>query len=408
MSTFITPALVVSAIFASAVLGGCSETKNPARQAAAAPEVNVANVVAMRVSEWDEFSGRLQAPETVMLIPRVSGYVQNVLFEEGTNVMAGDVLVQIDARHFEVEVERLKAQLDSATSHMQLTQSLFQRGESLVSKNAISQEALDSRRSEWLEAKAQRAAIAAQLKQAELELSYTRVTAPVSGRVSNASITKGNFVTAGTSELTRIVSTDKIYAYFNVDEHTYLQYVRTGLISNDKRTVRTVSMGLSGDDNYPYQGIIDFVDNRIDVNSGSIRLRATFSNEDGALIPGLYSHIRVAGSNVRDGILIDEKAIGTDLNNKYVLRVNTDNKVEYRKVRLGETLGDLRIVESGLKDGDSIIVNGLQRVMPGIQVQPNVVPMAEDAALAAIRISQAQLDSASAALTVSVNGVSVH
>ena len=407
MSRFITPTLVTSAILASAVLGGCSEAKDPAMQAATAPEVNVANVVSMRLSEWDEFSGRLQAPESVTLIPRISGYVEQILFEEGALVKAGDVLVKIDPRPFEVDVERLQAQLDSAESHMNLTESLFQRGESLVSKNAISQEALDNRRAEWLEAKAQTAAIRAELKQAELSLSYTEVVAPVSGRVSNASITKGNYVSAGSSELTRIVSTEKMYAWFSVDEQTYLQYARNGLINNPKTAAQTVSMGLSGDEDFRYHGAIEFVDNRIDAQTGSIRIRATFRNEDGSLMPGMYSKIRLAGSDVHDGILIDEKAIGTDLNNKFVLVVDSNNTVTYRKIDLGESLGDLRIVENGLSEGESIIVNGLQRVMPGMQITPATVDMADESPLAAIRTSQQQLEPESLALNVSVNGVVV-
>lgn len=311
------------------------------------------------------------------------------------------MLLQIDPAPFKVEVERLQAQLSSAQSRVELARSEFERGKSLIGQNAISQEALDNRQASLQQASADAAAIKAALKRAELDLSYTTVKAPVSGRVSRAHITQGNYVTAGQSELTRIVSTSKMYAYFNVDEQTYLNYVRDELTESQSGMRQPVSMALAGDTKFSYAGYIDFIDNQVSDQTGSINVRATFDNANGHLMPGLYARIRLAGTPTYDGILIDEKAVGTDLNNKFVLVVGEGNTVEYRPITLGESLGDLRIVKSGLEPGDDIIVSGLQRVMPGMQITPNVTAMATTDAIAAIESAQRKLDPAQIALTAS-------
>ena len=394
--------LIIMSVLATAVLAGCGRDNNEqSAPAMSAPTVSVAEVVSLRLSEWDEFSGRLSAPETVTLIPRISGYVERVLFTEGALVQQGQVLLQIDPAPFKVEVERLQAQLSSAQSRVELARSEFERGKSLIGKNAISQEALDNRQASLQQASADAAAIKAAVKRAELDLSYTTVKAPVSGRVSRAHITQGNYVTAGQSELTRIVSTSKMYAYFNVDEQTYLNYVRDELTESQSGMRQPVSMALAGDTTFSYAGYIDFIDNQVSDQTGSINVRATFDNANGHLMPGLYARIRLAGTPAYDGILIDEKAVGTDLNNKFVLVVGEGNTVEYRPITLGESLGDLRIVKSGLEPGDDIIVSGLQRVMPGMQITPNVTAMATTDAIAAIESAQRKLDPAQIALTAS-------
>ncbi|PRO74995.1 efflux transporter periplasmic adaptor subunit [Alteromonas alba] len=394
--------LIIISVLASAVLVGCSADKNEqSAPAMRAPTVSVAEVVSLRLSEWDEFSGRLSAPETVTLIPRISGYIERVLFTEGTSVKEGQVLLQIDPAPFQAEVERLQAQLTSAKSRVDLARSEFERGKTLIGQNAISQEALDNRHAAVQQADADAAAIKAALKRAELDLSYTRVKAPISGRVSRAQITQGNYVTAGQSELTHIVSTSKMYAYFNVDEQTYLNYVRDELTESQSGMRQPVSMALAGDTAFGYSGYIDFIDNQVSEQTGSITLRATFDNPNRNLMPGLYARVRLAGTPTHDGILIDEKAIGTDLNNKFVLVVGEGNIVEYRPVKLGESLGDLRIVKAGLESGDNIIISGLQRVMPGIQITPDVTTMANPAAIAAIETAQRKLDQKQIALTAS-------
>ncbi|MEW5681216.1 MAG: efflux RND transporter periplasmic adaptor subunit [Pseudomonadota bacterium] len=387
---------------AAVVLAACGNPEAASQQQApAAPQVSVAQVVAERITEWDEFSGRLQAPQTVDLVPRVSGYVEQVLFEEGALVKAGDVLLTIDAKPFAAEVTRLKAELLSAQSAAELAHAEYERAQRLLAQRAISVEVLENRQARKKQTAATVASVKAALERAELDLSYTRVTAPISGRVSNALVTAGNYVTAGQTKLTSLVSIEKMYAYFDVDEQTYLKYAR---LAQDGKRVDTreahanpVYLALADEPEFSHIGHIDFVDNRIDAQTGTIRLRASFANSDNQLMPGLYAKLRLAGSASYEGVLIDEKAIGTDLNNKFVLVVNDANQLEYRAIELGEKLDGLRIVNKGLSADDRIVVNGLQRVRPSMQVEPKLVEMASSEQLAALKDAQQLLDQAAAA-----------
>ena len=382
---------------AAIVLAACghSETAEQA-QAPAAPQVSVAQVVYERITEWDEFTGRLQAPETVNLVPRVSDYIEEVNFSEGALVKKGDLLFRIDPRPFAAEVTRLKAELQSAQSAADLAESDFKRAEKLSSARAISAELLDSRLARKQQTAATVASVKAALERAVLDLSYTRIIAPISGRVSYAMVTTGNYVTAGQSQLTSLVSTDKMYAYFDVDEQSYLKYARLAQAGKraDTRdaTANPVYMALADDTAFSHTGSIDFVDNSVNQQTGTIRIRASFSNSDNSLLPGLFVRIRLVSSASYDGVLIDEKALGTDLNNKYVLVVNADNQLEYRAVQLGEKVNGLRIVRSGLAAKDRIVVNGLQRVMPNMQIEPRLVEMSSAEQLAAIRAAQQLLE----------------
>lgn len=382
---------------AAMVLSACGnpEAANQA-EAPPAPEVSVAQVISERITEWDEFTGRLQAPQTVNLVPRVSGYIEKVHFTEGALVNKGDLLVQIDPQPFAAEVTRLKAELQSAQSASDLAESEYQRAEKLSVARAISAELLDTRLARKQQTAASVASVKAALHRAELDLSYTRITAPISGRVSYAQITAGNYVNAGQSQLTSLVSTDKMYAYFDVDEQSYLKYLR--LSEDGKRadtrdaTANPVYMALADDSDYQHMGNIDFVDNSVNQQTGTIRIRATFANSDNSLLPGLFARIKLVGSDSYQGILIDDKAIGTDLNNKFVLVVNAENQLEYRAVKLGEKVNGLRIVREGLSANDKIVVNGLQRVMPNIQIEPKLVDMATKEQLAGLRKAQQLLD----------------
>ena len=402
-STRNTLGLFLLASIAAIVLSACGnpEASNQA-EAPPAPEVSVAQVVSERITEWDEFTGRLQAPETVNLMPRVSGYIDKVHFTEGALVNKGDLLVQIDPKPFAAEVARLKAELQSAQSALALAESEYKRAEKLSVARAISAELLDTRLASKQQTAANVASVKAALHRAELDLSYTRITAPISGRVSYALITAGNYVNAGQSHLTSLVSTDKMYAYFDVDEQSYLKYLR--LSENGKRadtrdaTANPVYMALANDSDYQHMGNIDFVDNSVNQQTGTIRIRATFANNDNSLLPGLFARIKLVGSDSYQGILIDEKAIGTDLNNKYVLLVNAENQLEYRAVKLGEKVNGLRIVREGLSANDKIVVNGLQRVMPNIQIAPKQVDMATKEQLAGLRKAQQLLDKTSTEL----------
>ncbi|MCL5974754.1 MAG: efflux RND transporter periplasmic adaptor subunit [Gammaproteobacteria bacterium] len=407
MNTGNTLRLFLLGSVAAMVLSACGnpEAANQA-EAPPAPEVSVAQVVSERITEWDEFTGRLQAPETVNLVPRVSGYIEQVHFTEGALVNKGDLLVQIDPQPFAAEVARLKAELQSAQSALALAENEYIRAEKLSVARAISEELLDTRLARKQQTAANVASVKAALHRAELDLSYTRITAPISGRVSYAQITAGNYVNAGQSQLTSLVSTEKMYAYFDVDEQSYLKYLR---LSEDGKRADTrdaaanpVYMALADDSNFQHTGNIDFVDNSVNQQTGTIRIRASFSNNDNKLLPGLFARIKLVGSDSYQGILIDEKAIGTDLNNKYVLVVNAENQLEYRAVKLGEKVNGLRIVREGLTATDKIVVNGLQRVMPNIQIEPKLVNMATEDQLAGLRKNQQLLDNTSSALTAEI------
>lgn len=398
---------------AALVLAACSNPEAAEETAAPAPpQVSVAQVVHERITEWDEFTGRLQAPQTVQLIPRVSGYIEEVHFNEGALVDKGDLLVQIDPKPFATEVARLKAELQSAQSAAVQAEKEYRRAEKLSSQRAISAELLDSRLARKQQTAATVASVEAALERAELDLSYTRITAPINGRVSYAQVTAGNFVSAGQSQITSLVSTEKMYAYFDVDEQSYLKYAR--LAETGKRadtrdsTSNPVYMALANDSNYQHVGRVDFVDNRIDAQTGTIRIRASFPNDDNALLPGLFARIRLVGSDSYEGILIDEKAVGTDLNNKFVLVVNSNNELEYRAIELGEKVNGLRIVTEGLTPKDKIVVNGLQRVGANMQIAPQLVPMTSSEELVRLRKAQQLLDEASNELTAQTSTADNH
>ncbi|GGI90235.1 efflux RND transporter periplasmic adaptor subunit [Shewanella gelidii] len=378
----------ISAVLVSA----CQPEASPQAAAPAAPQVNVAQVIHEQITEWDEFTGRLQAPEQVTLIPRVSGYIDKVHFQEGAAVTQGDVLFEIDGKVFSAEVSRLEAELTSAQSAQHLAKNDFSRANKLFKQKAVSEELIDTRRANMHQAAAAVASVEAALTQSKLNLAYTQVTAPISGRVSYAEATAGNYVTAGQTVLTNIVSTSHMYAYFDVDEQTYLKYAR--LTAQDKRQdprsgENPVLMALANEAKFHHQGTIDFVDNKIDQRTGTIRVRAKFANDQGQLIPGLFARLRIAGSSAYQGILVDDKAIGTDLNNKFVLVVKDDNSLEYRGVQLGEKLHGMRIITSGLKSGETIVVNSLQRVRPNMTIEPMPTPMANAQQLEAIKQAKA-------------------
>ena len=354
--------------------------RDESAEAAPAPvAVSVATVIAQPLTEWDEFTGRLEAPESVELRARVSGHLESVGFREGDLVQRGDLLFKIDDRTYRADVARLRGELADAKSQRDLAEAEFDRAKRLVSKGAISRELMDNREAAYRRAVAQVQATSAAFEYAHLQLDYTEVKAPIDGRVSRALITEGNYIQAGVSVLTTVVSTSEIYAYFDADEQTYLKYARLaaqGERPSSRNVENPVFMALAGEQGFPHQGHIDFVDNAVNPATGTIRARAVFSNEDGLLIPGLFARLQLVGSATYDGLLIDDKAVGTDLDQKYVLVVGDDDVVSYRAVTLGEKVAGLRIVKSGLQAGDRIVVRGLQRVRPGSSVTPAAVAMA--------------------------------
>ena len=347
------------------------------------PQVTVASVIERDVTEWDEFTGRLQAVDSVEVRPRVSGLIAAVRFQEGAIVRRGDPLFEIDPRPFQAEVDRLRAELNRAGATNQRAASELQTAEKLRAENAIAKEEHDRRAAFAQESTAQAAAVEAALRAAELNLEFTRVTSPIDGRVGRAIVTEGNLVSSGPGEatlLTTVVSLDPVYAYFDADEQIFLKYsaaagpkgpaLRGGL--HNRGAELPIRMALANDESFPRLGRLDFIDNQLDGSTGTIRGRAVFRNSDGQLTPGLFVRLRLAGTGSYRGLLIQDRAVGTDLSKKFVYVVGPKNEVQYRTVTLGPIVDGLRVVRTGLEAGESVVVNGLQRVRPGVQVTPVV------------------------------------
>jgi membrane fusion protein, multidrug efflux system len=359
--------------------GGISACTRTAAQPAGPglPRVTVAAVVDRQITEWDEFPGRLEAVNTVAVRARVSGYVSSVHFEEGALVRRGDLLFQIDPRPFQADVDRLRAEIDRARATVQRSGSELERGRRLAAENAMSREEQDRRASFADESAAQLAAVEAALRAAELNLEFTRVVSPIDGRVGRAVITEGNLVSGGSGDstlLATVVSLDPMYASFDTDEQTYVRYAdlaRDGQRASARQKGTPVRMALAGDDGPPREGHLNFLDNQIDPATGTIRGRAIFRNPDRSLTPGLFVRVQLPGRGGYRGVLIEDRAVGTDLDKRFVYVVTPENLIEYRAVTLGPIVDGLRVVRSGLASGDRVVVNGLQRVRPGAKVDPS-------------------------------------
>jgi multidrug efflux system membrane fusion protein len=314
---------------------------------------------------WTEFSGRMHAVDYAEIRPEVSGRITEVRFQDGQTVKAGDILFVIDPRPYQAAVDRDKADIASAQSKLELAQYDQQRAQNLIGSHAIAQSDLDKFNDEQRSAQAALDAAKAQLAAAQVDLEHAYVTAPISGRVSRVEITLGNLVQSGSSAplLTSIVSNDGIYADFDVDEQTYLQVVRASASGTAMQPLLPVQVIAQGDD-HPYNGVIESFDNRIDTVSGTIRARAKFDNKDGALVPGMFVTVKLAGSSDSDALLVPERAVGFDQSKKFVYVVDASGKVSYRPVDLGDQVGAQRIVKSGLAAGDRVIVDGIQHVHP--------------------------------------------
>ena len=357
---------------------------NAAASAPAAAQVDVATVVSRDITDWQDYSGRLEAVDHVDIRPQVSGTLTSVNFKDGSYVNKGDVLFTIDARPYAAEVERAKAMLSAADANVTFTTSNLARSQRLISDSAISRSDYEQTQNAAKAAVANQLAAQAALTSAKLNLEYTRITAPVSGRVSRAEVTVGNLVAAGGAAqvLTTLVSTAHIYASFDVDEQTFLKYINPE--RSGKGSSAPVYLGLANETDFPRLGHVSSVDNSLNTSSGTIRVRAEFDNPNGVLLPGLYARIRLGGGLPHAGILISEQAVGTDQDKRFVLVVDSANKTAYREVKLGAQQDGLQVINSGLAAGDRIVVNGLQRVQPGDSVTPNVVQMPNGTATAAV------------------------
>jgi membrane fusion protein, multidrug efflux system len=370
-------ALAILAMLGFLLLSGFGHSKTKPLSVAGPPEITVAQVIHRPLREWQEFSGRLQAVDTVEIRPRVSGYVDRVDFADGARVKKGQLLFQIDPRPFQAEVDRLLAERSRALSDLELARANQARAERLIGAHAISREEYERQSAAVSSAQGGLGSIEASLQEARLNREFTEVRAPIDGHVSRAIITAGNLVSSA-SLLTTVVSDDPVYVYFDADEQTYLRF------SKAQRDARgstggapSVYIGLIDEQGYPHQGQLDFIDNHVDPSTGTIRARAALSNPDGRYTPGLFAHIRLVGGEDRDGVLIEDRAVGTDLSKKFVLTLAADNKVEYRLVELGPEVDGLRVVEQGLKPGEIVVVNGMQHVRPGQITAPTMVSMSE-------------------------------
>ncbi len=352
-----------------------SASTAPAAVAApAAVPVSVAAAVERAVVEYDEFSGRLEAIEQVAVRPRVAGYIESVHFKPGAMVSKGETLFVIDSKPFAAEVARAQAAVTAAQAKVTLSNSELERAQRLLEDRAIATREFEERANAQREARAALQSAEAMLEIARLNLGYTRVVAPISGRVSRAEVTAGNLVSAGAGgpALTSIVSTGRIYATFEVDEQAYLRFAASAA---SRGKPLPVFLGLAHEPGFPRQGRIEFVDNRLDPGSGTIRVRAVFDNADGVLTPGLFARLKLGSSGQRPAVLISDRAVGTDQSKKFVFAVNSDNTIAYREVRLGPVIEGLRVVREGLAPGDRVVVNGLQRVRPGVTIAPTEVPI---------------------------------
>jgi RND family efflux transporter MFP subunit len=341
----------------------------------------VAQVLHQKIVDWDEYTGRFQAIDTVEVRPRVSGYIDRVLFREGQPVKKGETLIVIDPRPYQADFDRAKAGLALAKAQRELATLEADRVHKLKDSGAVSQEELDERVSALHQQDASVAAAQAAYDAAALNLSFTNVTAPIDGQASRAEVTRGNLVTGGNNGgtlLTTLVSTDPMYVYFEGDEHAYLRYnelARAGERQSSRNFANPVRVGLANEDGFPHEGRMDFVDNQLNVRTGTIRARAVLDNKEGLFTPGLFARVQLLGAAERDAVLIEERAIGTDQTQNFVLVLAPENKLEYRPVQLGRGLKGLRIVNKGLNPNDTIVVNGLQRVRPGMQVSPKRTTM---------------------------------
>ncbi|MFV5660686.1 multidrug efflux RND transporter periplasmic adaptor subunit AdeF [Acinetobacter pittii] len=386
----------LSAIFVALLATGGSfmflhenaDAKAAPTSAQQAATVDISNVISKTITDWQEYSGRLEAIDQVDIRPQVSGKLIAVHFKDGSLVKKGDLLFTIDPRPFEAELNRAQAQLASAEAQVTYTSSNLSRIQRLIQSNAVSRQELDLAQNDARSASANLQAARAAVQSARLNLEYTRITAPVSGRISRAEVTVGNVVSAGNGAqvLTSLVSVSRLYASFDVDEQTYLKY-----ISNQRNSAQVpVYMGLANETGFSREGTINSIDNNLDATSGTIRVRATFDNPNGVLLPGLYARIRLGGGQPRSAILISPTAVGVDQDKRFVVVVDAKNQTAYREVKLGAQQDGLQIVNSGLQAGDRIVVNGLQRIRPGDPVTPHLVPMPNAQITASSTTSQPQ------------------
>jgi RND family efflux transporter MFP subunit len=343
-------------------------------------QVTLAEVESRKLVEWEEFTGRVEATERVELRPRVSGYITEVHFEAGALVEKGDILFTIDPRAFETSLRAAKAEVSRAEAASEMAKREFDRVSQLLAARAIAPEQAETRESAWLQSQALLEAAKAALRSAEIEMEHTGVTAPIGGRISRAITTTGNFVTAGTTLLTTIVTVDPVHVYTDIDEQSLLRLQalkREGKLYVDEKGRVPVEVQLANESGFPHKGTIESFDNRLDAATGSMVVRCELPNPDGQLTPGLFTRVRLPMTSEYDALLVEAEAILTDQANKYVLGVTPENMTVYKPVVIGPAVNGKRIIRSGLAAGEKIIINGMARLpQPGMPVQPVEAPAA--------------------------------
>ena len=375
--TLLATAMVVGLI----VLTGCesqADTQEGVKQAPPPPEVSVAQVLVEDVELWDAFTGRIEAVQTVDLRPRVAGYIDSVNYTEGQEVAKGEVLFTIDPRPYRAELERAEAELQRARARAELARSEAARAEALAQNHSISREELGQRRAAAATAEAEILAAQAIAETARLNMEFTEVRAPISGRAGRALVTPGNLVSE-TTPLTRIVALDQVHVHFHSDERAYLHYdamARNGSQASFRQGGIPVRVGLANDEDYPYRGEVDFIDNHLDAEAGTILTRAVLDNSEGRFAPGMYARVQLLAGYAEDSLLIDDKAVLTDQDRKYVYIVDREGLAMRRDVRLGRMVDGLRVVADGLEPSDQVVVSGAQRIFfPGMPVAAQSVDM---------------------------------
>ena len=370
-SRFVLPLIAAAALAISACSRGAAQAGAPPP-----PEVDAAQVVVKPVRQWDEFSGRIAATDAVDVRARVSGYIDRIAFKEGNEVRAGDLLFVIDPRPYRAAYDSAVAQLARARAAEQLAQEQEKRAQDLIAAKAISREEFDTRRSGSTQSNADVRAAEAAVATAKLNLGFTEVRSPIAGRVGRAMLTQGNLAQADQSVLTSVVSQDPVYVYFQPEEQTFLRYAELARKGERAKSANPVRVGLANDEHYPYTGTVNFINNQVDPATGTINLRAVVPNPDRIFTAGLYARVQLEGSADVTAILIDDKAVMTDQDRKYVYVVGPENKVVRKDVTLGGFADELRIVRSGLDVNDKVIVAGLQKIfVPNTPVRPKIVAM---------------------------------
>ncbi len=362
------------------LLAGCGNEAQESQGGFPPTAVSVAEVIVRDVTPWEEFSGRIEAKEIVQIRPRVGGVIEEIRYREGDIVKKGDLLFVIDQQPFRAELNRAEADLVHARSQSKLSRIESQRATDLLKKKLISQGEYDRDIATEHQANANVRAAKATVQLARLNLGYTEIHSPVSGRTSRALVTKGNLISSDPTPdlLTTVVSIDPVYVIFDSDELTYLRYFGNSQQSagQDRKAKRVVYVGLGNEDGFTREGYVDFIDNQVNPNTGTIRLRAVLDNKDHRLIPGLFARVKLLAATSEQMILINEQSILTDQDRKFVYVLGDENKAMRRNIMVGRNIEGLRVVTKGLKPGDKIIVYGIQKIFfPNMPVMPNVIGM---------------------------------